>query len=77
MFEIKSADREVAVEAAKIRSQYPSFKQMDSLQIACAKVSGASVFYTNDKQLLQYQNDKLKVLKMEADSFYNKEQGDC
>lgn len=38
------------------------------------KVAGASIFYTNDKQLLQYQDDKLKL---ENDTFINKKDGDC
>ena len=44
----------VALKAAEIRSRYESFKQMDALQIATAIVSEANVFYTNDKQLLQF-----------------------
>ena len=44
----------IALKAAEIRSRYEAFKQMDALQIATAVVSGANVFYTNDKQLLQY-----------------------
>ena len=69
MFEIKVVDREVAVEAAKIRAQYPSFKQMDSLQLASAKIARANVFYTNDKQLLQFTDRKMKVLKLETEVF--------
>ena len=44
----------IAFKAAEIRSQYEAFKQMDALQLATAVVSGANVFYTNDKQLLQF-----------------------
>ncbi len=44
----------IAFKAAKIRSRYEAFKQMDALQLATAFVSGANVFYTNDKQLLQF-----------------------
>ncbi len=44
----------IAFKAAKIRSRYEAFKQMDALQLATAVVSGANVFYTNDKQLLQF-----------------------
>ena len=46
----------IALKAAEIRSRYETFKQMDALQIATAVVSGANVFYTNDKQLLQYRD---------------------
>lgn len=38
------------------------------------RMAGASIFYTNDKQLLQYQDDKLKL---ENDTFINKKDGDC
>ena len=44
----------IAFKAAEIRSRYEAFKQMDTLQLATAVVSGANVFYTNDKQLLQF-----------------------
>lgn len=46
----------IAFKAAEIRSRYEAFKQMDALQIATAIVSEANVFYTNDKQLLQFRD---------------------
>ena len=55
MFEVIPVNDVIAFKAAEIRSHYESFKQMDALQIATAVVSGANVFYTNDKQLLQFQ----------------------
>ena len=54
MFEVVSVNDAVAIEAAEIRSKYQFFKQMDALQLAAAVVSEADVFYTNDKQLLQF-----------------------
>jgi predicted nucleic acid-binding protein len=69
IFEIKVIDTQTAEEAARIRAQYPYFRQMDSLQIASAKVAGADIFYTNDKQLLQYRDDNMKVLKLDTDIF--------
>ena len=54
-FEVVPVNDAIAFKAAEIRSQYEFFKQMDALQIAAAVVSGANVFYTNDKQLLQFQ----------------------
>ena len=54
MFEVVPVNDEVALKAAEIRSHYHFFKQMDALQLATALVSGADVFYTNDKQLLQF-----------------------
>ena len=53
--EVVPINEVIAFKAAEIRSQYEAFKQMDALHIATAVVSGANVFYTNDKQLLQYQ----------------------
>ena len=55
MVEVVPVNDVIAFKAAEIRSNYSSFKQMDALQIATAVVSGANVFYTNDKQLLQFQ----------------------
>ena len=54
MFEVVPVDDSVALKAAEIRSNYQFFKPMDALQLATAFVSRADVFYTNDKQLLQY-----------------------
>ena len=55
MFEVVPVNDEVAIKAAEIRSNYPFFKQMDALQLATACISGANVFYTSDKQLLQFE----------------------
>ena len=52
--EVVSVNDIIAFKAAEIRSRYEAFKQMDTLQLATAVVSGANVFYTNDKQLLQF-----------------------
>lgn len=64
VFEIKSVDEDVAMEAARIRGQYTAFKTCDALQIASAVVAGADKFYTNDKQLLQCQDYGLKVIQL-------------
>ena len=47
-------DREIAMEAARIRAEYKTFKMMDSLQLSAASVCGCSLFLTNDKQLRQF-----------------------
>ena len=52
----------MALTAAGIRSEYPGYKSMDALQLASALAAHADVFYTNDKQLLSYKNDKMKVV---------------
>ena len=62
MFDVVPVDDVIALKAAEIRSRYQFFKAMDALQLATAFVSGADVFYTNDKQLLQYK--ELTVITM-------------
>ena len=61
-FEIHLIQEETAFTAAKIRADYPAFKQMDALQLASAIVAEADVFYTNDKQLLQFSHERMKVV---------------
>ena len=55
MFEVVPVNDVIALKATEIRSNYKFFKAMDVLQLATAFVSRADVFFTNDKQLLQYQ----------------------
>ena len=64
-FEIHLIHEETALTAAKIRADYPAFKQMDALQLASAIVAEADVFYTNDKQLLQFSHERMKVVGFE------------
>ena len=52
--EIVAIDKEIAKKAAKIRSQYKSFKAMDALQLAVASLSDCDLFLTNDNQLRQF-----------------------
>ena len=61
-FEIKSVDADVAMEAARIRGKYPGFKTCDALQIASAVAADADTFYTNDHQLLQYDEEGITVV---------------
>ncbi len=67
-FEIHLIQEETAFIAAEIRANYPAFKQMDALQLASAIVAEADVFYTNDKQLLQFVHDKMKVVAFDTAS---------
>lgn len=60
--EIHWIQEETAFTAAKIRADYPAFKPMDALQIASAIVAESDVFYTNDKQLLQFSHERMKVV---------------
>mgnify|MGYP002865498133 CR=1 FL=1 len=64
-FEIHWIQEKTAFTAAKIRADYPAFKQMDALQLASAIVAEADVFYTNDKQLLQFAHNRMKVVGLE------------
>ena len=62
MFEVVPIDDVIALKAAEIRANYPFFKAMDALQLATAFVSKADVFYTNDKQLVQYKEIAVELL---------------
>lgn len=62
MFEVVTVDDVIALRAAEIRANYQFFKPMDALQLATAFVSRADVFYTNDKQLLQYKEVAIELL---------------
>ena len=59
-FEVIPVDWGVAEEAAHIRSKYKDFKTMDALQLAAAKLSGCTIFVSNDRQLRQF--DEIEVL---------------
>ena len=65
-FEIHWIQEETAYTAAKIRADYPAFKQMDALQLASAITAEADVFYTNDKQLFQFSHERMKVVGFDA-----------
>jgi predicted nucleic acid-binding protein len=45
-------DRDVARHAAQLRARY-NLRPADALQVAACKVSGAQVFITNDRRLVQ------------------------
>ena len=62
MFEVIPVNDVIAIKAAEIRSNYKYFKPMDALQLATAFISEADVFYTNDKQLLQYKELAIELL---------------
>lgn len=53
----------IAYEAAHIRAKYKSFKALDSIHLATAKLTNCTAFLTNDKQLLQITD--IKVMTME------------
>lgn len=62
-------DKQLAFEAAKIRSVYTGFKALDAIHLATTKISGCSKFITNDKQLKQIKD--IEVLTMDSlSAFY-------
>ena len=52
--QVLDVTKATAEKAAKIRAVFPSFKAMDALQLAVARMSGCDVFLTNDKQLRRF-----------------------
>lgn len=60
---VLNIDKQIAFEAAKIRSKYQTFKALDSIHLATAIMSGCKTFITNDKQLRQIQ--ELNVVTMD------------
>ncbi len=56
---VYDVDRNIAVEAAKIRREY-GFRAPDAIQLATAKLAKVKVFITNDQKLKRYK--KLKVI---------------
>ncbi len=65
--EIISTNKLIARKAAKIRAKYDKFKPMDSLQLATAVLSCCDTFFTNDKQLRQF--DEIKVMTLDDFNF--------
>lgn len=61
-FEVIPIDWNIAEEAARIRGKYNSFKTMDALQLAAAKLSGCDLFVSNDLQLKQYEDVKVMIV---------------
>lgn len=61
-------DKSIALQAAKIRSNYKNFKGMDALQLASAAASNCSLFITNDKQLKQFKG--IKCITFDDWNFY-------
>ena len=57
-FEIMHSTDEIARKTARIRAEYPSFKTMDSFQLASAVVGDCQLFLTNDKRLCQFKELK-------------------
>lgn len=53
---VLAIDGQTARRAAMIRAEYTAFKALDSLQLACACMSGCDIFLTNDAALRGFQN---------------------
>ena len=63
-FELTEIDEKVALDAARIRAEYPGLHAMDALQLAGARSAGADVFYTNDKRLMKFRDEHMAVREM-------------
>lgn len=60
--EIVPVNESVAYEAARIRAEYKSFKALDSIHLATAKLTGCTSFLTNDSQLRQMAGLKITMV---------------
>lgn len=56
-------DSQIADRAARIRAEYRCFKGMDCLQLATACENGCELFITNDRQLKQFTQLSVKLVK--------------
>lgn len=54
--------QKIADRAARIRAKYQSFRAMDALQLATARIQNCQLFLTNDKQLKQFQERTCMIL---------------
>jgi len=61
--DIVDISKVIAIKAAQIRAKHKYFKGMDALQLASAVASGCDLFFTNDKQLKQF--NEIKVITIE------------
>ena len=61
--EIVHTSEAIAKKAAQIREEFTAFKTMDSLQLATAIISGCDYFLTNDKQLQQFTEIKVQLVR--------------
>ena len=67
--EIVHTSEVIAKKAAQIRAEFTAFKAMDALQLATAVISGCDCFLTNDKQLQQFTEIKVHLIRnLEASS---------
>lgn len=60
---IISVDWQVSQLTAKLRAHYPTIRLPDAIQLAAAILTNCSVFLTNDEQLRQVKEIKVKILK--------------
>ena len=54
--------KDVALVAANVRANYPTIKQMDSIQLATGIYAGCDWFITNDKRLHQFREIPVIIL---------------
>ena len=53
---------DIARKSAMIRAKYPSFKAMDSIQLATAVVGKCDLFLTNDKKLRLFEEIECRTI---------------
>lgn len=58
---VVSIDKGIAKRAAFMRAKYKSLKSMDAIQLASALTFGCTDFLTNDKQLKQISEIKVRL----------------
>lgn len=60
-FEVIEIDGDIAFQAACIRAEHSAFKGMDALQLAAALSRDSEVFCTNDRQLLSFSEEGMRI----------------
>ena len=60
---VVSLTRDVASHAGQLRQQYQGIKLADAIHLASALQAGASVFYTNDQQLVKLKSIRSLAIK--------------
>lgn len=63
--EIIAFGQKEAVTFARLRSQFPSLKPPDAIQLSCALESGVEVFVTNDDRLSRVSSEKISILSLD------------
>jgi predicted nucleic acid-binding protein len=60
--QVLPVDREILIEAARIRSQNARLRLPDAIHLATAQYCGCDIFFTNDRRLKTYPNINIVLL---------------